>query len=176
MIKNRRRSVKVRIISNKGFVNISYMIQNRRRSVEMRIISNERFANMIQNRRRSIKMRIISNDKRVNSYTIQNRYIKTKESKKIRQKKRKEKLTYAYILTPNCTGYIVRVLFAIIRQTLPANSLVILYVIPLPSLSLSLSLVTSIITLYARISFSFSQRNYVTASYDVTLFSSIKEN
>ena len=97
MIQNRRRSVEVRIISNKGFANISYMIQNRRRSVEVRIISNEGFANisyMIQNRRRSIKMRIISNDKRVNSYTIQNRYIKTKESKKIRQEKRKEKLTY----------------------------------------------------------------------------------
>ena len=61
----------------------------------MRIISNEEFANMIQNRRRSIKMRIISNDERVNSYTIQNRYIKTKESKKIRQdSKRKEKLIY----------------------------------------------------------------------------------
>ena len=113
MIQNRRRSVQVRIISNEGFANISYMIQNRRRSVQVRIISNEEFANMIQNRKRSVEMRIISNDGR--EYTIQDRYIKTKESKKIRQKKRKEKLTYAYILTPNCTGYIVRVLFAIIR-------------------------------------------------------------
>ena len=92
MIQNRRRSVEMRIISNKGFANISYVIQNRR-SIEVRIISNDEFANMIQNRRRSVEMRIISNDGR--EYTIQNRYIKTKESKKIRQdSKRKEKLTY----------------------------------------------------------------------------------